>query len=231
MIYKILFVLFFQPNIDCKLALKKRQKLFPLHPTMKKIVKINENVNIYSTQKHLMATDEYSFCSSLSTWKKKSTDQFVPCVKIAHEPGAIFPLICAQQRLFSFDYHHEGGIHHSYIIPADQREALQKLVDQQNSSIQHPNEFIILSAGTLAQSYTEDVSWTESINFALPTWVEEGHANISVQPCQCHIEQNCVVDTIDVTLFKQKLIEKYVTSYLKTAANDESPVLIGTSFC
>ncbi|CAF4315722.1 unnamed protein product, partial [Adineta steineri] len=60
-----------QPNIDCKLALKKRQKLFSLHPTMKKIVKINENVNIYSTQtinhinestqKHLMATDEYSF--------------------------------------------------------------------------------------------------------------------------------------------------------------------------
>ncbi|CAF0967634.1 unnamed protein product [Adineta steineri] len=169
--------------------------------------------------------------SLLKLGGKKLTDQFVPYIKIAHGPGAIFPLICARQRLFSIDHHHEGGIHHSYIIPADQREALQKLVDQQNSSIQHPNEFIILAPGTLAQSYTEDVSWTESINFALPIWVEEDHANISLQPCQCHIEQNCVVDTIDVTLFKQKLIEKYVTSYLKTAANDESPVLIGTSFC
>ncbi|CAF1035324.1 unnamed protein product [Adineta steineri] len=70
-----------QPNIDCKLDLKKRQKNFLLHPTMKKIVKINENVNIYSTQtinhinestqKHLMATDEYSFGSSLSTSNKE----------------------------------------------------------------------------------------------------------------------------------------------------------------
>ncbi|CAF1044814.1 unnamed protein product [Adineta steineri] len=295
-----------QPNIDCKLALKKRPKTLTLNPIMKKIVKINENVNIYSsqtinhinesTQKHLMVTNEYSFWSSLSASNKeqrdlnislssntsffiektssvyfdlhripyqsllklggkKLTNQFVPCVKRAHGPGAIFPLISARQRLFSIDYHHEGGDHHWYIIPSDQREALQNLVDQQNPSlcldhgqlfidpsildknyiryhriIQHANEFIVLSAGALAQSYTEDISWSESISFALPSWIEEGHADIPIIPCRYHIEQNCSVDSIDVALFRQELIQKYVTSYLKTAPNDEPPVFIGLLF-
>jgi len=295
-----------QPNIHCQLALKKRQKNLSLHPTRKKVVKINENCNIYSiqtidqinqsNQKYLMGTDEYSFWSSLSSSKNKQrdlnisfssktsfftqkassiyfdlhriphqsllklggsklTNQFVPCVKRAHGPGAIFPLISARQRLFSIDYHHEGGNHHWYIIPTHQRQALQTLIDQQNSSlcldhgqlfidpsvldihhiryhraIQHPNEFLVLSAGTLAQSYTKDISWSESINFALPSWIEDGHANIPLLPCQCHIEQNCVVDIIDVAIFSHELIKKYVTSCLKTTPNDESPILIGSPF-
>ncbi|CAF1154604.1 unnamed protein product [Adineta steineri] len=295
-----------QPNVDCKFALKKRQKNLSLNPIMKKIVKLNENVNIYcvqttdhineSSQNHFMETDEKKFWSSLSSSNneqrdlnisfsfntsffiqktsstyfdlhripyqsllklggRKLTNQFVPCIKRAHGPGAIFPLMSARQHLFSIDYHHEGGNHHWYIIPAHQREVLQNLSDQQNAStcldhgqlfidplaldksliryyqtIQHPNEFIVLYAGTLAQSYTEDISWSESINFALPSWIEEGHANIPLLPCQCHIEQNCTVNTIDVSLFKQESIQKYVTSYLKTTPNDVSPALIGSSF-
>ncbi|CAF1006993.1 unnamed protein product [Adineta steineri] len=296
-----------QPNIDCQLALKKRKKNLPLKPIMKKIVKINENVNIYSTQtidhinqssqKHFVETDENNFWSCLSSSNnvqrylnisfssktsffiqrtssenfdlhrvpnqsllklagRKLTNQFVPCVKRAHGSGAIFPLMSAQQRLFSIDYHHEGGDHHWYIIPSHQRQALQNLLDEQNSSlcldhgqlfidpsildkyhiryqrtIQRPNEFIVLSAGALAQSYAEDTSWSESINFALPGWIEDGHANIPFLPCQCHIQQNDVFDTIDIALFKQELIEKYVASYLNITSNDEPPILIGSSFC
>ncbi|CAF0927250.1 unnamed protein product [Adineta steineri] len=307
-----------QANIDCKLALKKRPKNLPLNPIMKKIIKINENINIYSvqtidhiniysvqtidhinksSQKYFGKTDENTFWSSLSSSNneqqglntslssntsffiqrtsstyfdlhripnqsllklggRKLTNQFVPCVKRAQGPGAIFPLMSARQHLFSIDYHHEGGDHHWYIIPSNQREALQNLIEQQNLSIcldhgqlfidpsvldknciryhriiQHPNEFIVLSAGTLTQSYSEDTSWSESISFALPSWIEDGHATISLLPCQCHVEQNCVVDTIDVALFKQELIQKYITSYLQTTANDETSVFTGSSFC
>ncbi|CAF1548142.1 unnamed protein product, partial [Rotaria sordida] len=42
----------------------------------------------------------------------KVTRQFIPCVRRAHGPGSIFPMTSAQQRLFSIDYHHEGGAHH-----------------------------------------------------------------------------------------------------------------------
>ncbi|CAF3809660.1 unnamed protein product, partial [Rotaria sp. Silwood1] len=35
----------------------------------------------------------------------------------------------ARQRLFSIDYHHEGGAHHWYIIPNREREVLQRIID------------------------------------------------------------------------------------------------------
>jgi hypothetical protein len=294
-----------RPTMDCKLALKKRQKNLLLCPNMEQIVKIHEDEPLYSLEKtdcidgcnqqSSLITDEFSFWSSLSCSNKKGretkisilpnksffsqktsrlyfdihrlpyqsllrlggskvTYQFVPHVKRAHGPGAIFPLTCTKQRLFSLDYHHEGGAHHWYIIPTHERDALQEVIERTNSGmcldhgqllidpsvldknhiryhriIQHPNEFVVLSAGTLAQSFTEDASWSESISFALPSWIEEGHANICAPLCQCNISQDAVPETIDVTLFRHELIQRYIASYLNIVPDGKLTTLTGLS--
>ncbi len=293
-----------QPNIGCKLALKKRPKNIALRPIMKEIVKMNTDEAVYLTQEfdHIEKlsqerspiVDERSFWSSLpgysntrrqlntSILPKKSffaqktsrsyfdihrlpnqsllklggntvTRQIVPYIRRAHGSGAIFPMTSAQQQLFSIDYHHEGGIHHWYIIPTREREALQRVINYPNSSIcldhgqlfidplmldknhiryhrivQHPNEFVVLSAGTLAQSFTEDASWSESIVFALPSWIEEGHASVSLPPCQCNMSQDFLSQTIDVSLFSHEHIRRYITVHLSTINDNKSPTLKGS---
>ncbi len=192
--------------------------------------------------------------SLLKLGGRKLTRQFTPCVKRAHGPGAIFPLTCAQQRLFSIDYHHEGGAHHWYIIPSYEREVLRRIIDRPNSSIcldhgqlfidpsvldknhiryhriiQYPNEFVVVSASTLAQSFTDDASWSESIAFALPSWIVEGHASVPISPCQCNISQNSLSKTIDVTLFKHELMQRYITSILNINIDDKSLTSKGLS--
>ena len=177
----------------------------------------------------------------------KIARQFVPCVRRAHQSGAIFPFTCAQQRLFSIDYHHEGADHHWYIIPARERESLQKIIDQQSFPtcldhgqlfidpsvldrnhiryhriVQHANEFIVLSAGTLAQSFTYGASWSESISFALPSWIEHGHASISTLSCSCNIPDEHLSKTIDITLFKPELVQRYMASYLNVISDGKS---------
>jgi hypothetical protein len=181
---------------------------------------------------------------------RKVLSQFVPCIKRAHKAGAIFPLSCTQQNLFSIDYHHEGGNRHWYIIPISQRKQLQTIIHKQNSSIcldhgqilidpsfldrnqiryhrivQHPNEFVVLSAGTLAQSFTCDASWSESIEFALPSWIEDGHANISTPSCQCNVQQGFLSEPIDVNLFQPDLIQKYIQSTSKNIHYDKSGLI------
>jgi hypothetical protein len=178
------------------------------------------------------------------------TRQFSPCVKRAHKRGSIFPLNSAENRLFLCDYHHEGGKHYWYIIPNNQRDILQIIINQIfNSSsicfdhgqifidpsildkyniryyklIQNPNEFVILSSGTLTQSFTKDSSWSESIPFALPSWIEDGHANNSHLSCQCYLHQNLLSKKIDTKLFRHELIQRYTNTYL----NDKSISLKG----
>lgn len=171
---------------------------------------------------------------------RNSLSQFVPWLRRAHGPGAIFPLSCAQQQLFSINYHHEGGNHHWYIIPNHQRDLLQKIINQEDSSIcldhgqlfinplvldknqihyhrviQHPNEFIVFSSGTLSQCFTENASWSESIDFALPSWIEQARHNHSLPICQC----NYLSQTIDLNLFKHELIQKYIISHLDNYNN------------
>lgn len=169
----------------------------------------------------------------------KMTNQFVSTLTRAHEPSAIFPLSSAQQRFSSLVYHHEGGARHWYIIPAYEREILQKILQQQSSLycldheqllidpifldkhhiryhrlVQYPDDFVVLSAGALTQSFTEDASWSESINFALPSWIEENHANNRDSSCQCCIIDLSLPKTIDDSLFIPEHIEKYIDKYL-----------------
>lgn len=178
--------------------------------------------------------------------------QFNPCVRRALKAGAIFPLTCSQHRLFSIDYHHEGGDHHWYIIPNYEREILEKIFNQQDSSfcldhgqlfidpsildknhiryhriIQHPKELIVLSPGTLAQSFAEGASWSESINFALPSWIEDGHTTVIPSLCQCDISQSSVPKTIDISLFRPELIQKYITAHLNMINNEKTSPLKG----
>lgn len=188
--------------------------------------------------------------SILNLAGKKIVNQFVPCVRRAHKSGAIFPLNCSQQRLFSINYHHEGGNHHWYIIPNDQRDSLKKVLNEANSSacldhgqlfinpllldknqiryyraIQHSNEFIVLSSGTLSQSFTENASWSESIDFALPSWIERDYANRSPSLCQCNIPFNTLSETIDPSLLKPKLTQRYFTSYINPKLLDSKGLL------
>lgn len=294
-----------QPNIQCKLALKKRRKNLLVRPDNKRIVNMCNNKGIYfaqnvdhingTTEQNTLIKDEQSFWSLLSELGNeqrplnisllpnksffsektsrlyfdvhrlpkqsllqlggnKVTRQFIPHVKRAHGPGSIFPMSSTRQRLFSIDYHHEGGAHHWYFIPIRERDTLETMMEQKNSSvcldhgylfidplvleknhirfhriIQYPNEFVVLSAGTLAQSFTEESSWSESIAFALPSWIEEGHANVPVPLCQCNIFHDSPSETtIDTTLFRHELIQRYITSYLNIIANDTSMRLNGS---
>jgi len=172
--------------------------------------------------------------------------QFNPYVRRSLRPGAIFPLTCSAYRLYTIDYHHEGGDHYWYFIPDCERTNLQKILHLENSSIcldheqifldpilleknsirhhrivQRPTEFIVMASGTLAQSFTQDASWSESINFALPSWIQDGHAiNTSIQ-CQCDLFINYLPKTIDLTLFRRELIQKYITSSLDINNNNE----------
>lgn len=190
--------------------------------------------------------------SLLKLGGSKITRQFVPCMKRSYKSGGIFPLSCVQHHLFSIDYHHEGSDHHWYIIPNSQRDSLQKLINKTNSLIcldheqllidpfilnknniryhkiiQHQNEFIVLSAGTLTQSFTEDGTWNESISFALPSWIEEDHANIYHLSCQCNIHQDYLLNKIDLNLFRHELIQKYIISQLNIQNHDKSLTLKG----
>ena len=165
--------------------------------------------------------------------KKKWKDQCIEGVRRAHGPGSIFPLTCGKQRLFRLDYHHEGGNHHWYIIPHSQRDRLQKLINNCNYCLDHgqifvdpsildqheiryfhciqqPNEFVVFSAGSLCQSFSTNSSWSESVVFALPSWIIEGHAS-SLPTCQC---QTNSFHSIDYTLFTTELIHKYIQTSL-----------------
>ncbi|CAF4082921.1 unnamed protein product [Adineta steineri] len=177
----------------------------------------------------------------------KLTRQYHPCLKRAHKSGSIFPLTRAQQHLFSINYHHEGGAHHWYVIPTSQREILERIIHRHDSTIcidhgklfidplvlnknrvryhqiiQRPNEFVVLAANTLAQSFTDDPSWSESINFALPSWIEESHTYISNPLCQCNIHQDSLQDIIDNPLFRHERIQQYITMHLNTIDDNNS---------
>ena len=175
--------------------------------------------------------------SLLQLGGREVTRQFVPTVERAHAPGAIFPLTSTPKHLSSINYHHEGGEHHWYIIPQSERENLHKIIASHDSTvcldhtqliidpsvldknricyyqiIQHPNEFVVLSANALSQRFTKDASWSESIDFALPSWIEARLSCSFIPQCQCHISHDYSFDSAGVRLFREELVRKYINS-------------------
>ncbi|CAF4925226.1 unnamed protein product, partial [Rotaria socialis] len=72
--------------------------------------------------------------SLLRLCDKNILRQFVPSLIRTHGPGAISPLASGRQRLLSFNYHHEGGVRYWYIVPANERNALERLFHHQKTS-------------------------------------------------------------------------------------------------
>ncbi|CAF0719343.1 unnamed protein product [Adineta steineri] len=176
--------------------------------------------------------------SLLSLCDSRCLRQFAPSLIRAHGPGAIFPLASTHQHLFSFDYHHGGGLRYWYIIPASERDSLGQIFQRETDSIclehgnilidplmfdkygiryhrivQYPNEIIILAAGALCQSFTENAAWNETIEFALPSWIYDGHANVQIS-CQCKLPISSLSKTIAEDPFHHDKIQKYIDIYL-----------------
>ena len=179
------------------------------------------------------------------------TRNITPCLKRAYGSGTIFPLSSTPHRLFSLNYHHEGGIHHWYIIPSSQREALQQLFHQENTSIcldhghvlidpsmleinqiryhhiaQNPREFVVLSGDALSQTFTEQANWTESITFALPSWIAENRGSESTHMCQCNIHDDFISTAIHMTHFRQALIQRYIDRHLNITTCENKRITV-----
>ncbi|CAF0882781.1 unnamed protein product [Rotaria sordida] len=184
--------------------------------------------------------------SLLALCDSKCLRQFVPSLIRAHGPGAIHPLASAHQRLFSFDYHHGGGLRYWYIVPASERGALEHMFQQEAISlclehgqvlidpltfdkyriryhrlVQHPNEIVVLAAGALSQSFTEDATWSETIDFALPSWLDDGHASAQIS-CACKLPITSLSKVIDINSFRPELIQCYINTYLNIIIDSKS---------
>jgi len=211
-------------------------------------VSILPNMSLFSNRYHRKFFDIHCLPrqSLLKLGGSKVVDQFVPCLKRAHGPGAIFPLACARQRLNLLDYHHGGGARHWYVIPIGEREILREIVQRDNPSVcfehqellidpsvldkhhiryhrlvQYPNEFVVLSAGALAQSFMDDAGWNESIEFALPSWIKDGSASACESLCLCHVNLFSLPETIDISSFTPQHILQYIVTCLNTKIDDD----------
>jgi hypothetical protein len=211
-------------------------------------VTIFPNKSFYSTRPRQSYFDLHRLpkLSLLKIGGSKILRHCVPSLLRAHGPGAIFPLSSADHRLFSIDYHHEGGNRQWYIISPDERQKLELILKHQNSSIclehknllinpsvfdkyhiryhrliQHPNEFVVLAAGALAQGFAENTSWNETIGFALPSWLQDGHANAQISPCNCYINRASIPEPIDISQFRYELVQKWSSTNLSFPIDDK----------
>ena len=80
--------------------------------------------------------------------------------------------------------------------------------------IQHPNEFVVLAAGALAQGFAENASWNETIGFALPSWLQDGHAAAQTLPCNCYLNHASLPEPIDISQFRYELVQRWSTTNL-----------------
>lgn len=165
--------------------------------------------------------------------------QCLPTLIYANGPASIYPLSSSLQRLFSIDYHHEGGNRHWYIIPAKERIKLNEIIQNMNLSlciehknllinpeffhkyniryhkiIQKPNEFIILSAGALSQGFSENSSWNESTLFALPSWLQDGHASDHLYQSNICLNHSSILQSIDISQFRYELVQRWIQNNL-----------------
>jgi hypothetical protein len=233
----------FWSNLSCDNNDHKESRLSILHEKSFFYQKINRKMfDIHCLPKQ----------SLLKLGGNQLLNQFVPSLIRAHEPGAIIPLNSTEKHLCSFIYHHFGGPRHWYIIPYDQRKDLETITLKENSLncldhnqllidpsffdkyniryhriIQYPTEIVILSSGALSQSFFQDASWNEKIDFALPSWIGEGHAFHS---CQCHIVHKKLPYQFNMDLFQHKHIQKYINTNFNGIVQKQLSVIQGFIF-
>lgn len=183
--------------------------------------------------------------SLLQIGGKQITNRFAPTLIQTYGAGAIFPLSTACQGLLSLHYLHEGATRYWYIIPANERSALEKVLTEKNLSIcfshqsfvfdpefldangirysriiQDPGQFVVLEAGTLAQSYCMGASWNETIDFALPSWLEYHRAQSHAMLCTCNTNHFRILSATDVALFGSEQVDQYVATHLRCGVDN-----------
>ena len=183
---------------------------------------------------------------------KQTVRRFTPCVMRAHASGAIFPLSSTRQRLFSIHYHHEGGARYWYTIPNSERQAVHKIMKDQKSSmcldhsllfinptvldkhgirysriLQSVREIVVLAAGALSQSFTAEAGWYESVEFALPSWITNGHATIKDPSCHCRKQFGSLLEAIDTSSFTDTKLQKYSANYLFKSRHKKTAIPAG----
>ena len=173
--------------------------------------------------------------SLLQALSSQAIAQFQPTLAQAHGPGAIFPLAVADYGLPSLIYHHGGGVRYWYIIRGHDRDRLMRLVEEctgvkcvkhdglfidpsvldkygilYHRVVQNANEMLVLGAGTIAQSFTTDEHWSESIVFGLVSWIRDGHAAAHSSLCRCDPDPLSSMKTINLSLFTDQCISEYL---------------------
>jgi hypothetical protein len=212
-------------------------------------INIFPNKSFYSTRSRPNSFDLHRLpkLSLLKIGGSKILRHCVPSLVRAYGPGAIFPLSSAHHRLFSIDYHHEGGNRQWYIIPYEERQQLEQILKRQNSSIclehknllinpsvfdkyhiryhrliQHSNEFVVLAAGALAQGFAENASWNETITFALPSWLQDGHATAQKSLCNSCLNRDSIPEPIDISQFRYEIVQKWTNTNLNFTDNEKT---------
>lgn len=192
--------------------------------------------------------------SLLQVGGKKITKRFAPTLIQTYGAGAVFSLSTACQGLLSLHYLHEGATRYWYIIPATERSSLEKVLEAKNLSIclnhqsllldpefldkyliryskvvQDPGQFIVLEAGTLAQSHCMGASWNETIDFALPSWLEYDQAQKHTMFCTCNINHFRILSATDTALFESQQVDQYINTHLRRSFDDNGSSSIGYS--
>ncbi|UJR13492.1 hypothetical protein I4U23_000506 [Adineta vaga] len=198
----------------------------------------NQSIFVKRVHKHDFDFHQLPARSILKLCEGKIHRHFTSTLVHSDGPGGIFPLASSLHRLFTFNYHHEGAIRYWYILPSKERERLKTILNQQKTStcfqhenilinpdlldkyqisyqrvVQNPHEILILSAGSLHQSFTEDYMCSESIDFALPSWIQDRHA-FSHEICSCNLPRNSSINLNIMNNFNHKLLQRYIDDYL-----------------
>ena len=72
--------------------------------------------------------------------------------------------------------------------------------------VQNAGEMLVLGAGTIAQSFTTDEQWSESVVFGLASWIRDGHAAAHASLCRCDPDPLSLMKTINLSLFTEEAV-------------------------
>lgn len=69
---------------------------------------------------------------------------------------------------------------------------------------------LVLSAGTLAQSFTTAEQWSESIAFGLASWIRDGHVDAYQTLCQCSLNGITRMKKLDISLLTEDAMNNFM---------------------